>query len=277
MSVAFFTLMERKVLGYIHLRKGPNKPGIFLVPFADAVKLFLKELSSPSLSNNFSFVGIVIMLIPMALWVTYPLLASLSFHKLMLIFVLAVSSFGVYGTLAAGWTSNSKYSLLGAIRAAAQTISYEVSMSIVMLSVMLFVLYDPSQQSQIPMILFLFPLFLVFSVSLLAETNRSPFDLAEGESELVSGFNTEFSSVLFVMIFLAEYSSIMFMSLLVSALFLMTSFSGLVLFSLFMSFFFIWSRGSLPRFRYDQLMYLAWKSFLPMSLIILLLITTMFS
>ena len=278
-AVAFFTLIERKVLGYIHLRKGPNKPGILLVPFADAVKLFLKELSLPALSNIISFlsVGLIIIIVPITLWVTFPLFSYLSFHKYILIFILAVSSFGVYGTLAAGWTSNSKYSLLGAIRAAAQTISYEVRMSITILSVIFFLLYDPSHKKQVSIYLIFFSLFLIFSVSILAETNRRPFDFAEGERELVRGFNTEFSSVLFVLIFLAEYSSILFISLLASILFLMTSFLELILFCLFLSFFFIWSRGSLPRFRYDQLIYLAWKSFLPLSLVFLLLITNLFS
>nr|AKS04395.1 NADH dehydrogenase subunit 1 [Parasagitta elegans] len=272
-AVAFFTLLERKVLGYIHLRKGPNKPGVMgaLVPFADAIKLFMKELNYPSLSNKFLFmcVTMLIMCVPMLLWCVVPLYSLSSDLKLMLIFVIAVSSVGVYGTMGAGWSSNSKYSMLGSVRAVAQTISYEVSMTVVILLSVYYFYYDMSSAKQLCCVSWNFIAFLIFSVSVLAEANRSPFDFAEGESELVSGFNTEYSSVLFVIVFLAEYMSILFMSALCSMLFLSSSYVELMLGLMFISFFYVWARGTLPRYRYDQLMYVAWKVFLPACLLLL--------
>nr|AKS04127.1 NADH dehydrogenase subunit 1 [Parasagitta setosa] len=280
-AVAFFTLMERKVLGYIHIRKGPNKPGPagLLVPFADAVKIFLKEMSYPLLSNKtlFNTIAILIMLVPMILWFVNPIESFHTDPKVMCIFVVAIASIGVYGTLGAGWSSNSKYSLLGALRAVAQTISYEVSMTIIILTSVIFFFYDMTQEKSVSIWGWNFLITMMFAVSVLAEANRSPFDFAEGESELVSGFNTEYSSVLFVMVFLAEYMSILFMSFLCSMLFLASSIVELFAGGITISFFYIWARGTLPRFRYDQLMYLAWKVFLPMSLFILVLKTTMFS
>ena len=280
-AVAFFTLIERKVLGYIHIRKGPNKPGPLgiIVPFADAVKLFLKEMSYPIISNKapFIIVGVIIMIVPIAIWVSFPVISNLTFHKLALILIMAAARLGVYGTLGAGWRRNRKYSLLGAVRAVAQTIRYEVSMTIILLSSMIFLIYDVSQKKQIRVRIWLTIIFLLFSVSVLAEANRSPFDFAEGERELVRGFNTEYRSVLFVIVFLAEYIAIIFISLLTSVLFLITSYSEIIVFTGVIGFFYIWARGTLPRFRYDQLMYLAWKSFLPMSLIFLILVILLFS
>ena len=280
-AVAFFTLIERKVLGYIHIRKGPNKPGPLgiIVPFADAVKLFLKEMSYPIISNKapFIIVGVIIMIVPIAIWVSFPVISNLTFHKLALILIMAAARIGVYGTLGAGWRRNRKYSLLGAVRAVAQTIRYEVSMTIILLSSMIFLIYDVSQKKQIRVRIWLTIIFLLFSVSVLAEANRSPFDFAEGERELVRGFNTEYRSVLFVIVFLAEYIAIIFISLLTSVLFLITSYSEIIVFTGVIGFFYIWARGTLPRFRYDQLMYLAWKSFLPMSLIFLVLVILLFS
>lgn len=280
-AVAFFTLIERKVLGYIHIRKGPNKPGPLgiIVPFADAVKLFLKEMSYPIISNKapFIIVGVIIMIVPIAIWVSFPVISNLTFHKLALILIMAAARLGVYGTLGAGWRRNRKYSLLGAVRAVAQTIRYEVSMTIILLSSMIFLIYDVSQKKQIRVRIWLTIIFLLFSVSVLAEANRSPFDFAEGERELVRGFNTEYRSVLFVIVFLAEYIAIIFISLLTSVLFLITSYSEIIVFTGVIGFFYIWARGTLPRFRYDQLMYLAWKSFLPMSLIFLVLVILLFS
>ena len=280
-AVAFFTLIERKVLGYIHIRKGPNKPGPagLLVPFADAVKLFLKEMRYPLLSNKtiFNMVCILIIVVPMLLWVSFPTQAVHSAHKVGIIYVLAVARLGVYGTLGAGWSRNRKYSMLGAIRAVAQTISYEVRITIIVLGSLMFIIFDLSQDKQIVVIRWMLRVFLMFTVSVLAEANRSPFDFAEGERELVRGFNTEYRSVLFVMVFLAEYISIIFMSALCGILFIARVFIELVLMALTVGFFYIWARGTLPRFRYDQLMYLAWKCFLPMSLIILSIIVVMFS
>lgn len=278
-SVAFFTLIERKVLGYIHIRKGPNKPGPMglIVPFADAVKLFLKEIRYPIMSNRIPFitVGTIIIMVPIAIWVSFPV--NIAYHKLALILIIAAASVGVYGTLGAGWRSNSKYSLLGAVRAVAQTIRYEVSITIILLSSIMFIIYDVSQKKQLRVGTWLAIIFLLFLVSVLAEANRSPFDFAEGESELVRGFNTEYSSVIFVIVFLAEYIAIIFISILTSILFLITNYTEIIVFTGVIGFFYIWARGTLPRFRYDQLIYLAWKSFLPFSLIFLLVVVIVFS
>ena len=280
-AVAFFTLIERKVLGYIHIRKGHNKPGPLgvIVPFADAVKLFLKEISYPIISNKtpFIIVGVIIIIVPIAIWVSFPVFSNLAFHKLALIMIIAAASLGVYGTLGAGWRRNRKYSLLGAVRAVAQTIRYEVRITIILLSSIIFLIYDVSQKKQVSVRMWLAIIFLLFSVSVLAEANRSPFDFAEGERELVRGFNTEYRSVLFVIVFLAEYIAIIFISILTSVLFLITSYSEIIIFTATIGFFYIWARGTLPRFRYDQLMYLAWKSFLPISLIFLTLVILLFS
>jgi len=278
-SVAFFTLIERKVLGYIHIRKGPNKPGPMglIVPFADAVKLFLKEIRYPIMSNRIPFitVGTIIIIVPIAIWVSFPV--NIAYHKLALILIIAAASVGVYGTLGAGWRSNSKYSLLGAVRAVAQTIRYEVSITIILLSSIMFIIYDVSQKKQLRVGTWLAIILLLFLVSVLAEANRSPFDFAEGESELVRGFNTEYSSVIFVIVFLAEYIAIIFISILTSILFLITNYTEIIVFTGVIGFFYIWARGTLPRFRYDQLIYLAWKSFLPFSLIFLLVVVIVFS
>lgn len=275
-AVAFFTLIERKVLGYIHIRKGPNKPGAggLLVPFADAIKLFLKEISYPLLSNKSLFNGICILIIfvPIILWISFPLSAPHSGHKMAIIYILAIARVGVYGTLGAGWTRNRKYSMLGAIRAVAQTISYEVRITIIVLGSVIYISWDIGQEKQVPAMLWSLITFLMFRVRVLAEANRSPFDFAEGERELVRGFNTEYRSVLFVMVFLAEYIAIIFISSLSGILFMSTTFLELVSMTLIVGFFYIWARGTLPRFRYDQLIYLAWKCFLPMSLVFLGLI-----
>nr|YP_009371145.1 NADH dehydrogenase subunit 1 [Muscina angustifrons]ARR28380.1 NADH dehydrogenase subunit 1 [Muscina angustifrons] len=282
-SVAFLTLLERKVLGYIQIRKGPNKVGIMGIPqpFCDAIKLFTKEQVYPLLSNYISyyFSPIFALFLSLLVWVCMPMFIKLFSFNLGILFFMCCTSLGVYTVMVAGWSSNSNYALLGGLRAVAQTISYEVSMALVLLSfifliggfnMLLFLKYQ-----MFIWFLFLFlPMGLVwFSISL-AETNRTPFDFAEGESELVSGFNVEYSSGGFALIFLAEYASILFMSMLFCVMFL-----GSDLFSLlfyiklsFVSFMFIWVRGTLPRFRYDKLMYLAWKSFLPFSLNFLLLV-----
>ena len=200
--------------------------------------------------------------------------SSFSDMKLILIFVIAISSLGVYGTLGAGWRSNSKYRLVGGVRAVAQTVSYEVRISVIILLSVYYFHYDITINKNISCVSWNWVAFVLFRVSVLAEANRSPFDFAEGESELVSGYNTEFSSVLFIIVFLAEYMSILFMSALCSILFLSTGFAEMVTGLLFIGFFYIWARGTLPRFRYDQLMYVAWKVFLPMSLILLIVVVT---
>nr|WEG23110.1 NADH dehydrogenase subunit 1 [Compsilura concinnata] len=280
-SVAFLTLLERKVLGYIQIRKGPNKVGIMGIPqpFCEAIKLFTKEQTYPLLSNYifYYFSPIFSLFLSLLVWMCMPLFIKLFSFNLGILFFLCCTSLSVYTIMIAGWSSNSNYALLGGLRAVAQTISYEVSMALILLSFIFLIgsynmLMFYKYQLFIWFLFILFPFFLVwFSISL-AETNRTPFDFAEGESELVSGFNVEYSSGSFALIFLAEYASILFMSMLFVVMFLGSNiFSFLFYFKLtFISFMFIWVRGTLPRFRYDKLMYLAWKSFLPFSLNFLL-------
>nr|YP_011010562.1 NADH dehydrogenase subunit 1 [Halovelia lannae]WPW47203.1 NADH dehydrogenase subunit 1 [Halovelia lannae] len=277
LSVAFVTLLERKVLGYIQLRKGPNKVGYLglLQPFSDGLKLFFKEQTFIYMSNFmiYYFSPVFMLFLSFSLWMLFPYLINVYSFNLGFLFFLCCTSFGVYGVLMCGWSSNSSYSLLGSLRSMAQTISYEVSMAMILLNIFLLI-YDFNfinmffMQEYIWFIFFSFPLFFCWLSSFLAEVNRSPFDFAEGESELVSGFNVEYSSGGFAFIFLSEYMNIIFMSLMTVIIFL-----GCDLFSLFfflklvfIIFFVIWVRGTLPRFRYDKLMYLTWKVFLPISL-----------
>nr|QJW33806.1 NADH dehydrogenase subunit 1 [Lymantria sugii] len=276
-GTAFLTLMERKVLGYIQIRKGPNKLGFLgmVQPFSDAIKLFTKEVIYPYYSNYliYYFSPVLAFSLSLIIWFVIPYYFNLVSFNLGLMFILSCMSLGVYSVMLSGWSSNSNYSLLGGLRAVAQTISYEVSLAIILLSNIImimdfnlisFTLY----QNKIWFLFLMFPLSLCWISSMLAETNRTPFDFAEGESELVSGFNIEYSSGGFALIFLAEYSSILFMSLLFIVLY-MGGFNLSLFFFLklvFVSFLFIWVRGTLPRYRYDKLMYLAWKSYLPISL-----------
>nr|AXS65218.1 NADH dehydrogenase subunit 1 [Chrysomeloidea sp. 4 KM-2017] len=281
-SVAFLTLFERKVLGYIQIRKGPSKVGFIglVQPFSDAIKLFAKEQFNPYTSNfNIYYICPVFSLfLSLLLWCVMPFYTYMVSFNLSVMFMLSVSSLGVYCIMLAGWSSNSNYSLLGSLRAVAQTISYEVSLFIIFLSFLFMVASYSFQdfakfQENIWFCFFMFPLCLMFFVSCLAETNRTPFDFAEGESELVSGFNVEYSSGGFAMIFLAEYSSIIFMSMICSLLFLGGNFHSFAFFVKigFMSFMWVWVRGTLPRYRYDKLMNLAWKSYLLVSLLLLLM------
>nr|YP_009706260.1 NADH dehydrogenase subunit 1 [Conocephalus maculatus]AIW64930.1 NADH dehydrogenase subunit 1 [Conocephalus maculatus] len=280
-GVAFLTLLERKVLGYIQIRKGPNKVGLSGLPqpFADAIKLFTKESTMPVLSNFFLYYFSPIFSLFLALmsWMVFPFLTNLISFSLGLLFFLACTSMGVYTVMIAGWSSNSNYALLGGLRAVAQTISYEVSLALILLSFVFLVdsycLLDFIKYQEYVWFMFIsFPLMLAWFSSCLAETNRTPFDFAEGESELVSGFNIEYSGGGFALIFLAEYASILFMSMLFCVLFLGSNVFSFTFFLklVFLSFLFIWVRGTLPRFRYDKLMYLAWKSYLPLSLNFLL-------
>nr|YP_007474212.1 NADH dehydrogenase subunit 1 [Rimicaris kairei]YP_009139891.1 NADH dehydrogenase subunit 1 [Rimicaris exoculata]AEX32602.1 NADH dehydrogenase subunit 1 [Rimicaris kairei]AKG50065.1 NADH dehydrogenase subunit 1 [Rimicaris exoculata]WQG15299.1 NADH dehydrogenase subunit 1 [Rimicaris kairei] len=276
-AVAFLTLLERKILGYIQIRKGPNKVGFMglLQPFADAVKLFTKEQTLPTMSNFIPYYlsPVFSLFIALLVWLVAPFDSGLVSFKMSVLFFLCCTSLGVYSMMGAGWSSNSKYALLGCLRAVAQTISYEVSLALILLSFLFLVggfdlgLFTEYQRYLWFMVL-TFPLALVWFASCLAETNRTPFDFAEGESELVSGFNTEYSSGGFALIFMAEYASILFMSMLFSLIFLGGELSSLVFYlkAVFISFCFVWVRGTLPRFRYDKLMYLAWKSFLPVAL-----------
>nr|YP_009861966.1 NADH dehydrogenase subunit 1 [Hierodula membranacea]ALG66350.1 NADH dehydrogenase subunit 1 [Hierodula membranacea] len=276
-GVAFFTLLERSVLGYIHLRKGPNKVGFtgILQPFSDAIKLFCKEHVNPLVSNYMLYYvcPVFSLFLSLILWMLMPYMSGLLTFNLGLFFFLVCTSMGVYTVMLAGWSSNSNYALLGGLRAVAQTISYEVSLALILLSFIFLIgsysLLDFYYFQMGVWFLFLcLPLCNVWFVSCLAETNRSPFDFAEGESELVSGFNVEYGSGGFALIFLSEYSSILFMSMLMCVIFLGSNLNSLTFYLklIFIAFMYIWVRGTLPRYRYDKLMYLAWKSFLPLSL-----------
>nr|URX52915.1 NADH dehydrogenase subunit 1 [Glyptotermes sp.]URX52928.1 NADH dehydrogenase subunit 1 [Glyptotermes sp. 5 AB-2022a] len=276
-GVAFMVLLERSVLGYVHIRKGPNSVGFIglFQPFSDAIKLFTSEQYFPLVSNYLSyyFSPIFSLFLSLLVWVLIPYFSGFVSFELGLLFFLCCTSLGVYTVMVAGWSSNSNYSLLGGLRSVAQTISYEVSLALILLSfVFLICGYNLSDfyyfQCYVWLIFFTFPLSLVWFISCLAETNRTPFDFAEGESELVSGFNVEYGAGGFALIFLAEYASILFMSLLFCVIFLGCNLNSLIFYIkvTFISYLFIWVRGTLPRFRYDKLMYLAWKSFLPLSL-----------
>nr|YP_010586224.1 NADH dehydrogenase subunit 1 [Gumaga orientalis]UZZ43986.1 NADH dehydrogenase subunit 1 [Gumaga orientalis] len=276
-SVAFFTLLERKVLGYIQIRKGPNKVGFkgLVQPFNDAIKLFNKEFLIPFMSNYIIFIisPIFMLFLSLISWMLLPYLEMLFHFNLGMIFLLSVLSLSVYFMLLSGWSSNSNYSLLGSLRGIAQVISYEVTLALMILSVvflimnynfMSFYLY----QKYIWFLIILLPLSLCLISVMLAETNRSPFDFAEGESELVSGFNVDYSSGGFALIFMSEYSSILFMGMIFS-IFMMGSNTYSIMFYIklmLISWIFIWVRGTLPRYRYDKLMSLSWKIYLPISL-----------
>lgn len=288
LAVAFFTFMERKELSYIQIRKGPNKVGFIGIPqpIADAIKLLVKEIAKPIIANSLPYfiAPIFRFILALFIWQLYPRLRNLSYFKFGALFFLCVSSLNVYGTLLAGWSSNSKYALLGSLRAIAQTISYEVRIALVFLSPLFLVgiinFLDVSEfQDFLWLVFILWPIAFVWFATCVAETNRAPFDFAEGESELVSGFNIEYSSAGFALIFLAEYANILVIRLFSAILF----FGGNFLFQygfdflliikvLFFSFLFIWVRASYPRFRYDLLIRLTWKRFLPFRLSILLVI-----
>lgn len=276
-GVAFLTLLERKVLGYIQIRKGPNKVGFIGVPqpFSDAIKLFRKEQTNPIMSNYWSyyFSPVFNLFLSLVLWVCIPFFSLFLHFNLGILFFLCCSSLRVYTIMIAGWSSNSNYSLLGGLRCVAQTISYEVSLALILLSFLVLIsslrIFDLVFYQHYVWFFFVgIPLRIVWFVSRLAETNRTPFDFAEGESELVSGFNIEYRRGGFALIFLAEYSNILFMRMFFSLLFLGGDLISWFFFVklVFISFLFIWVRGTLPRFRYDKLMYLAWKGFLPVSL-----------
>nr|YP_009232213.1 NADH dehydrogenase subunit 1 [Buccinum pemphigus]AMA20980.1 NADH dehydrogenase subunit 1 [Buccinum pemphigus] len=293
LAVAFFTLLERKGLSYIQLRKGPNKVGLMGLPqpLADAAKLLTKEIAKPTMANYSPYfvAPVFSFILALLLWQLYPSLYSCSYFKWGILFFLCVSGMNVYGTLLAGWASNSKYALLGSLRAIAQTISYEVSMALVLLFPLFLVgsfsfIKIKESQDLIWLAFLMIPVSFMWFITCVAETNRAPFDFAEGESELVSGFNIEYGAAGFALIFLAEYANILVMSLFSALLFFggsslifMESDLGFMLKVLFFAFAFIWVRGSYPRFRYDLLMGLTWKGFLPASLSFLLLIVILAS
>nr|YP_026129.1 NADH dehydrogenase subunit 1 [Philaenus spumarius]AAT39443.1 NADH dehydrogenase subunit 1 [Philaenus spumarius] len=277
LGVGFLTLVERKILGYIQVRKGPNKLGFLGIfqPFSDAIKLFTKEQMVPLKSNFliYYFSPILSLFISLFLWLVYPFLINCFSFIYGILFLLCCMSMGVYTIMISGWASCSTYSLLGSLRSVAQTISYEVSLSMIFLS-FIFLINSYSlidfyyYQLNLWFLFICFPLSMCFISSCMAETNRSPFDFAEGESELVSGFNVEYSGGGFSYIFLSEYSSIIFMSVLYSIIFLGCNLSSYTFFLsvTFVCFLFVWVRGTLPRYRYDKLMYMAWSSYLPISL-----------
>lgn len=302
-SIAYLTLAERKVLGYIQCRKGPNVVGIYglLQPIADGFKLFTKEIIIPNHANFFIYILAPILSLTLALiaWGVIPYSEGVVLSDLGvgILYLFAVSSISVYAILMSGWASNSKYAFLGAIRAAAQMISYEVSIGLIIISVVLCVgslnlTKIVLTQEAVWFILPLFPIALMFFVSALAETNRVPFDLTEGESELVSGFNVEYSSMSFALFFLAEYCHIILMSAFGVILFFggwLSPFEGYFIYNAFdvnlvnywwlgakiaiLIFLFIWIRATYPRIRYDQLMALLWKSYLPLSLAFVMLVS----
>ena len=287
LAVAYFTVAERKIMGAIQRRRGPNVIGFIglLQALADGLKLFVKETILPSNSNLgvFLLAPILSFLLSVISWAVIPFTHKvvLADINLGILYLFAISSLNVYGIVLAGWSSNSKYAFLGALRSAAQMISYEISIGFIVLTIAVCVgSLNLSKivlaQSEVWLIVPLFPLFVMFYISMLAETNRHPFDLPEAEAELVSGYNVEYSSMTFALFFLGEYSNMLLMSALSSILFLggwlpliIPFLPGSLWFSLKVilgAIFFILTRATLPRYRYDQLMYLGWKSFLPFAI-----------
>ncbi len=300
-AVAYLTLAERKVIGWMQYRKGPNVVGPFglLQPLADGLKLLFKETIIPAGSNRIMFVAapMVTFVLSLIAWAVIPFDSGIVLANINvgILYLFAISSLGVYGIIMAGWSSNSKYAFLGALRSAAQMVSYEVSMGFVIITVLLYVgslnlsaIVEAQAGGFWNWHFFglLFPMFIVFFISTLAETNRAPFDLPEAEAELVSGYNVEYSSMTFAMFFLGEYANMILMSAMTSLLFLggwmapfdiapftwipgPIWFAGKIAFCLFV---FLWVRATFPRYRYDQVMRLGWKVFLPISLIWVVLV-----
>lgn len=308
-AVAYLTLAERKVIGYMQVRIGPNRVGPrgLLQPIADAVKLLMKETILPTNANRFLFIlGPILTIAPaMAAWAVIPFNDGMVISNLNagLLYILAMTSLGVYGVIIAGWASNSKYAFLGALRSAAQIVSYEIAMGFAIVGVLLAAgslnigdivarqVGSPLQWFAIP----LFPLFMVYFISGVAETNRAPFDVAEGESEIVAGFHVEYSAMTFSVFFLAEYANMILIAMLASLMFLggwLSPFQGMLatdstgpmalvlgdgmhwLFAKasFFLFVFLWLRATFPRYRYDQIMRLGWKVFIPITIVWLLVV-----
>lgn len=299
-AVAYLTYAERKVIAAMQLRRGPNVVGPFglLQPFADGLKLFLKETIIPSRSNKLVFLLAPVVTFMLALlgWAVIPLSSEFVIADLNvgILYLFAISSLGVYGIIMSGWASNSKYAFLGAIRSAAQMVSYEVSIGFVIVTVLLYAgslnlgdIIEGQSGGMLSWYAFspLFPMFIIFFISVLAETNRLPFDLPEAEGELVAGYNVEYSSMAFALFFLGEYANMILMSGMTVILFLggwqpplaaLDFIPGVIWFALkiaLMLFTFIWVRATFPRYRYDQLMRLGWKVFLPFSLAWVVLIS----
>nr|AFX96063.1 NADH dehydrogenase subunit 1 [Eurylepis taeniolata] len=286
-AVAFLTLLERKVLGYMQLRKGPNIVGPYglFQPISDGIKLFIKEPVRPSTSSPTLFIitPTLALFLALMIWTPLPMPTTLADMNLGLLFMLALSSMAVYSILWSGWASNSKYPLIGALRAVAQTISYEVTLGIILLATIVLaggftMMTLTTTQEHTWLLTCAWPLAMMWFISTLAETNRAPFDLTEGESELVSGFNVEYAAGPFALFFLAEYANIMMMNTLTCVLFLNPgTFTHPDMFTInlmteasMLTILFLWARASYPRFRYDQLMHLLWKNFLPLTLALFL-------
>ena len=290
--IAYLTYFERKVIGAMQLRKGPNVVGPFglLQPIADGIKLLTKETIFPDNSSKFLFIFSPVLTFALALiaWAVIPVdyKVVLSDINVGLMYIFAISSLGIYGIIVAGWSSNSRYAFLGSLRSAAQMISYEVSIGLIIISVLLssgslnltdIVLSQQNMWYVIPH----FPMFVIFFISTLAETNRAPFDLPEAESELVAGYNVEYSSMSFGLFFLGEYGNMILMSSMSTILFLggwlppfesqyfdfIPGYLWFLMKVVLLLFIFLWVRATLPRYRYDQLMTLGWKLFLPLSLL----------
>ncbi|MGE4350858.1 MAG: NADH-quinone oxidoreductase subunit NuoH [Bdellovibrionales bacterium] len=299
-ATAYLTWAERKVLGLIQIRKGPNVVGPFglLQPVADGVKVLAKETILPTKANIPLFIGapIFTFLLALSAWAVIPFDAGLVLADINVgvLYLLAISSLGVYAIIIAGWASNSKYSFLGGLRSAAQMVSYEVSIGLILVTVLLkagSLNLSKIVEAQATQGWFVFsillPMAILFFISALAETNRNPFDLPEGESELVGGFNTEYSAMIFAMFFLGEYANMILMSAMTSILFLggwlpplaaLGFIPGFIWFALKIAvclFVFLWVRGTLPRYRYDQLMRIGWKFFLPLSLVWVVVVATL--
>ncbi len=299
LGVAYLTYAERKVIAAMQLRKGPNVVGPFglLQPLSDGIKLMFKEVILPSSANKFLFIlaPMITFILSFIAWAVIPFGENMVVANINVgvLYLLAISSLGVYGIIISGWSSNSKYAFLGAIRSASQMISYEVAIGFTIIAVLLItgslnltklVLAERSLVEN----LLLFPMFVIFFISALAETNRHPFDLPEAEAEIVAGYNVEYSSMTFALFFLGEYANMILMSGIASILFLggwlppfgitaLAFIPGVIWFGLkiaFLLFLFIWVRAALPRYRYDQLMRLGWKVFLPLTLIWVIVIAT---
>lgn len=302
LSVAYLTYAERRVIGLMQLRRGPNVVGPFglLQPIADAIKLIFKEVIVPSNANKVVFVlaPVITFVLSLVGWAVIPFDKGLVLSDINVgvLYVLAVSSLGVYGIIMAGWSSNSKYAFFGAIRSSAQMISYEVSMGLVIVTVLLVTgslnltdIIEAQRNRPLWLEILMAPMAVVFFISVLAETNRLPFDLPEAEAELVAGYNVEYSSMTFAMFFLGEYANMILVSAMTTIFFLggylpplnftfLNFVPGIIWFLLKMSFLlfvFLWIRATLPRYRYDQLMRIGWKVFLPISLFWVILIASL--
>lgn len=302
LSVAYLTYAERRVIGLMQMRRGPNRVGPFglLQPIADAVKLIFKETIVPTPVSKIVFMiaPMITFILSLVGWAVIPFAEGwvLSDMNLGVLYILAVSSLGVYGIIMAGWASNSQYAFLGAIRSSAQMISYEVSMGLVIVTVLLVTgslnlseIVEYQREMPFWIHLLLAPMAVVFFISVLAETNRLPFDLPEAESELVAGYNVEYSSMSFALFFLGEYANMILVSAMtvtffmggylppfgISFLYLVPGFIWFVLKICFLLFVFLWIRATLPRYRYDQLMYLGWKVFLPLTLFWVVLVASL--